>query len=306
MKSKKWIYIILIVVVCVIGYNVINDDSSSSGNSGIQDTINNNDLYQQDDDLDYNNNSLGDSSIPYTYSRSGYLIDNYLEPITYSVNDVNTLSGIFVLDQANTNLVSVPSVEYDAFYESTDQHLFKGSHLPVCLDRSKGDSLVIVGGEWEGRSRNDKDSMTIDLYNVTVLGYGNMYMFEDLDVDEMDSVNGISIASVNKDSLQVTQALIGAGITCVYENWNQDFLSHKYLLSTQYNSTVDCGFYEGTQYKNMSVNMSHPFVLCDENNPIQLSVQTTPNGYFVIDVSTVPAGLYAIDLLMGAGLIVIE
>lgn len=305
MKGKSFWTIAIIVVVCIIGWNVINDDSTNT-NSGNQNSITDSGVNENDNSVgDYNadnNDYQTDNLIPYTISKSGYLVENNLSPITYSLNDISTLSGFFVMNQ-NSDLISVPRTKYEGFYKSTKRHLYKGDSLPICLDRSKGDKLVIVGGEWEGRSRNEKTNMTIEMHNLTFLGYGNIYMFENLDTEKMDNVNGVSISTINDDAEKITQALSGTGISCLHEDSSFD---HRYLISSQYNTPVTCGFYEGTEYKSMTVNLTHPFVLPDEENPIMVPVQTTPNGYFIIDVSSLPAGMYAVDAMLGEDIIVIE
>lgn len=302
MKGKSFWTIVIIAVICIVGWNIINDDNDIDTNKDISNDITNN---QNDEDFISDEDLYGNQQeniVSYTISKSGYLVENNLAPITYSLNDVGTLSGFFVLNQ-NSNLISVPRTNYEGFYESTKKHLYKGSSLPICLDRSKGDKLVVVGGEWEGRSRNEKTNMTIEIHNVTFLGYGNIYMFENLDTEEMDNVNGISISTINDDAKKITQALSGTGISCLHEDSSFD---HRYLITSKYNTPVTCGFYEGTEYKSMTVNLTHPFIVTDQENPIMVPVQATQNGYFIIDVSALPAGMYAVDGMLGEDIIVIE
>lgn len=299
MKGKSFITIAIIVVVCIIGWNVINDDADTNNDITNDTTISQNDEnFVSDEDL-YGNQQ--ENVVPYTISKSGYLVENNLAPITYSLNDISSLSGFFVLNQ-NSDLISVPRAKDRGFYESTKKYLHRTDSLPICLDRSKGDKLVVVGGEWEGRSRYEKTNMIMEIHNLNFLGYGNMYMFEDLSTDEMDNINGISISKINDDAEKLRQALSGTGISCVYSGG----FDHIYLISSQYNTPVTCGFYEGTEYKSMTVNLTHPFIVPDRENPIIVPVQATQNGYFIIDVSTLPAGMYAVDGMLGEDIIVIE
>lgn len=298
MKGKKIFTIILIGIICVVGYNVINDDTTNTNNNTGTGGAN-----YQSSDTTQNNEYYQNSLVPYTVTKSGYLVDNGYATFTYSLSEINTLNGFFVLT-SDSNVTGVPKTTYGGYYGSTDKNLCKSDSLPVCLDRSKGDKLIVVGSEWEGRSRYDKQHMIIDIFNLELLGYGDMYTFADFDTDKMDNVNGISISQINDDENAITQALSGSGITCVKEDFGS--LEDRYLLSSQYNAPVTCGFYEGTEYKTVSANLANPFIVADEDNPIELSVQTTSNGYFIVDVSGLPAGMYAIDSLSGYDIIVIE
>lgn len=266
----------------------------------------------------HNDQNYGNDDSSFVYesfgiSSSGFLINNQLEPYTYPASDIGVLNGIFRMDAEKQNCVVLGSLDklgrYELSIEDFNGEVHSGTNLPICVDRSKGEQLIIVGSEWSGRSENDRRNMVIDIYPATLLGYSNSFMLADLDVDEMESVNGISISKLNEDFASVTEALETTGVSCVRCAWYVDLTRYRYrdyLLASQYESVITCGFYEGTQFISMDVSMTHPYVRIDPDNYIALSVQSTIDGYFIIDISQLPSGLYVIDGLIGNDLLVIE
>ena len=309
-KSKNPLAVIILVAVAVfIIWTVAEKDkadisSDAPNSSDWEDDYNNQDYESMDSMLVYDS---------YEVSASGFLVNAQVDPYTYPASDIDILSGIFRMDADEENLVVLGD------FERLGQQILSsgtvsgevrvGTNLPICIDRSKGDQLIVVGSEWSGRSENERRNMVIEIYPADLLGYGNSFMLSDLDVAEIDSINGVSISSVNTDFSAVTDMIGITGVSCIRCTWGSNTYAYRdmdYLIASQYESVMECGYYEGTQFMNRSVSMTHPYVRIDSDRYITLSVQATKNGYFIIDISQLPSGLYMIDGLMKDNLLVVE
>ncbi len=304
--KKTWFTIIIIAVIFIAGINMLNDEENI--NTSNDNKVSNLETENTYTETIYNqNDSAYVTESGYTTSKSGYLITGELEQRRYSLalSDISLLNGFFMLDQSKQNLYAMTyESTCSGHYEGID--LYRCEELPLGINRDKGETLVILGDEWRLRSDYEQENMIINVCDITLLGYGNSSMLETsgISVDDIISVNGITITpkesstTMDKNYELITQQLKGTDISCVYDFQVSRYIPMcKYLVSSKYNAAVTCQYYEGTQYKSATVNMKEPFVLFDQFDDattISLPVQTTQNGYFIVDISSLPSGMYAI------------
>lgn len=207
------IAVLMVVYIAMIGVGVTGCGNTSNKiqADAEESTAANNDYIEKDTDTDTDTSS---STPEYTTSKSGYLVKNQLGPYTYPLNAINTLNGFFEIDASKSEFVLMDNKSGGVDVDSVVSYHIAES-LPTCLERSEGEELLIIGSEWGGRSDRQKSDMNIDIYNATLIGYGSSYMVGDLPVDDIDSINSISISAENDDYTQVNQALSGSDVIVI-------------------------------------------------------------------------------------------
>lgn len=230
---------------------------------------------------------------------------------TYSLDDIYTLNGVFRLNEnADTvtqvvgNLGSgngVRIMEYDG--NEGDDWLGWGA-VPTDINRENGEKLVLVGTEWANMSQADKESGVIPMNHLNFLGYGNISMLSNMSRTEILDIQNIDISSVSEDEEAVNAALSGTGLRYhTYYVIQDSFRPKDLLLTDQYMQEVAVSYYEGTEYLTLNIAMADPCYLgartVTEDTPT-VSVQQTKEGYFILDVSGLPQGLYAVEGYSGS------
>ncbi len=302
--KKSWL-IIIIAVVLIVVINEFNDEKNINlGNDDKNSVLEKEDTYTENTYVQNENNYDYIVESEYKYSKSGYLISGELEHRRYSLvqNDISLLNGFFLLKQSSAQDLFAMTVvnDFKGHYES--KGLYKCDDLPLGLCRDNGDKLVIVGEEWGVRSEYEKSNMLINVNGITLLGYGKSQIKDgNISVDNMTSVNGITISpkisssTSDKNCEQITGQLRGTDISCIYGyNVTSTYPIQKFLVSNKYNTAVTCEYYDGTQYGSTTFNLNEPFILLDDEKSFFVPVQPTQNGYFIVDVSSLPSGIYAI------------
>ncbi len=214
---------------------------------------------------------------------------------------ISTFSGIFRLNLSMEELLPLDDglSEYGSSESSWAGSGTVGCALyqPVTIDRYNGEALVITGREWSGRTETQQNSMTLDLYPAVLLGYSNRSMMEDVDIEDIETISGISLAAVGKDPDALNDALSGTGIKLLHcvphrETHSDDRF---YILANRCDEILHYGFSEGTQYTDASVSMSNPCFVYEEDAPVTVPVQVTTDGYYTVDISSLAPGCYVID-----------
>lgn len=240
----------------------------------------------------------------YEVTDHGCLVNTQLEPYTYPSGDISALDGFFRMNGDKQNCVTLGELNSYCGREilpdnGWGDHVHMGSDLPVCINRSKGEQLVVAGEAWSYRSEEERRDMMITLYPATLAGYSNAFMLSDIGLYDINSINGIDISSINEDHIAVSNTLKHTGIfsmRCISGSMNV----HDYLLAAEYGTNMKCGFFEETEYFSRDVPMTHPcYKTAFMGEYIKASVQATTDGYFIIDVSDIPAGYYIIEKSIG-------
>lgn len=230
---------------------------------------------------------------------------------TYSLSDINTLDGVFRLN-ADQNSVTqiigdlrsgngVGICEYDG--NKVDMWLGYGV-TPTDINRANGEKLVLVGSEWANLSENDKEAGERPISRLELIGYGNFSMLSDRSRTEILDIQNIDISTINADEKAVNDVLSSTGLSYhTYYEIGDMFRPRDLLLSDQYGMNVTLSYYEGTQYSTIDIAMADSYYLkprtITDDIP-RVSVQQTKEGYFILDISGLSSGLYALESYSGS------
>ena len=251
---------------------------------------------------------------------TGDFIQN-LSGFEYPLSEVTNLDGLFALDLSRQVLECAPQtlsersiwlydeIQFGNQNDSQYARLGYSDFMPLTVDRTNGEKLVLVGDEWDMRADARKDQ--IKSYATRLLGYGNPYL-----MPELNSIETIMDIPVSK--LEVTFPDIWpSDYSDIYDSMARfnttiaetPFSVHLYnesqnygemgflLLSSRNQETLTYGEYEGTEYVTTNVAMITPYFLYDAVT--SLPIERTMDGYFIIDISSLPNGLYTMDSVSG-------
>ena len=225
--------------------------------------------------------------------------DEWEDDLTYSVDEADQLNGLFALSSDGQTLTRISSETEPGFgigaYDGSSVDWWLCTVEPFKL--YSGEKLVLTGTEWSCRSENDKRDMTIPYMDMHLLGYGNYAMLYDTDTSNFEAVNGVDISGVKWDIDDTNSALSGQNAKFhSYEVADYSSTYEEMLLSSEYMDSVTVGSYSGTDYMSYDVEMYDPVFYHDRcyTSDKELSIEQTHDGYFIIDTSSLPSGVYSL------------
>ncbi len=251
----------------------------------------------------------------------------------YPLYEVTNLSGLFSLDLSRQVLEKAPQTLTsrsiwrfdDTTYGNQNDpqyaRLGYSDFFPLTVDRTNGEKLVLVGDEWDRRAESRKDH--IESYATRIVGYGNPYLLPgEGEINSFETINGIPFNKIeatfpdiwNSDFSEYLANIAAANTTLaetpfrvhLYAESKNYGLTACMLLSNRYQETLTYGEYAGTEYVTTNVAMITPYYLFDADVSTSLPIVPTMDGYFVIDISSLPNGMYAIDSVSGTYVIDIK
>lgn len=276
--------------------------------------------YDDGDDSDYGNENASE------------IIEN-LGNFEYPLSEVTNLSGLFSLDSGRQVLEQAPqtltsrsiwvfdNTEYGNQNDPQYARLGYSDFLPLTVDRSNGEKLVLVGDEWDRRAESRKEQ--IESYATRLVGYGNPYLLPgDDEINSFETIMGLQLSKIEAtfpdiwntdfseilaDIADVNTILAETPFRVHLYDESQNYGQMGYLLlSNRYQETLTYGEYVGTEYVTTNVAMITPYFLYDADVSTSLPIVPTMDGYFVIDISSLPNGMYAIDSVSGSYIINIK
>lgn len=176
--------------------------------------------------------------------------------------------------------------EYGYLYDE-GAYLCTGSKEPMEIDISSGEKMILVETEYNYSPEE------INLYPLSVVGYGNEAVLDHLKPNTIEEIQGIDISSVNNNISQLNQALSSTGIR-YYPYISSKGYDYGVFLSSEKNIMFEYSWYEGTQYKSEEAEMYYTYYLAPLKDEVQAPVEKTTDGYFVVDLSDVPKGQYLV------------
>lgn len=230
---------------------------------------------------------------------------------TYPLSDIDTLDGVFRLDRDSDTVTQVigdlgsgNGIRITR-YDGNKYNTWLGWGVsPTDIDRTNGEKLILVGSEWGNMSQADKEAGVISMSQLELLGYTNISMLSDRPRTEIQEIQNIDISSVNGDEEAVNEALSSTGLRYhTYYVLNDSFRPKDLLLTDQYMQEVTFSYYAETKYSTLNISMGDPCYLggrtVTDDTP-KVSVQQTKEGYFILDISNLSPGLYAVEGYSGS------
>ena len=258
--------LLMVMTACGNSGGQTPTETNSSPSSGTAD----NTIQTSDSDAQYSTSidSLGSSNGFFRLNRSADTITSFWNQAGHS------------------KVAEFDGKEYGYLYDE-GAYLCTGSKEPMMIDVSSGENMIIVETQYNYSPEE------INLYPLSVVGYGNEAVLDNLKPERIEEIQGIDISSMNSDIDALNQALSGTGIR-YYPYTNSSGYDYGVFLSGDKNSMFEYAWYEGTQYKFEEAEMYYTYYLAPLKDEVQASVEKTTNGYFVVDLSNVPKGEYLV------------
>lgn len=219
------------------------------------------------------------------------------DPYTYNISAVGSLDGLFRLDASKQNLRSIANrLNIDGIHsydgEEFSGHICESKNEAFPINQTDGEKFVIVGGEYRGSNK-------IKVYNASFIGYSNISEFYRVKLKDTIDFQGVDVSKISNDYEAVNEALSGTGVhfhRC-RDNQSQKFI--ELILADEKDKIVNYSAYYGTQSKTMSVTMSRFCYLVKDETAAFVPIEKTQDGYFIIDTSSLSAGIYVVDSASG-------
>ena len=142
----------------------------------------------------------------------------------------------------------------------------------------------------------------MEFYSLNLWGYGNPYLLpHTMQLSEFEEIYGKNIASLNGDIEAINNALSDTSFKLyAYSGAESLFFdpisSSPLFLSSKYGETFTYGSYAGTEYIEQNVAMITPYYWHKKyEEPTVVPIEKTKEGYMIVDISTLEAGLWLID-----------
>jgi hypothetical protein len=235
------------------------------------------------------------ASTPTDTNTSANVNDEETTSPVYTMNDIGSLCGAYSFNENAQTFIGGSKVPYWVTLNGFDKPsqeatVYIDSSPAVTVDRSKGDQVVLAG---IGVSTSGQCSMV----KLSLLGYANTPMIDSINEfwkykpSNIAEVNGIDITAVHDDFDATNQAIASTG-TYFRTYYKSDVEQEGIWLSTSMNGPISLSYYEGTNFKTINVEAYMPTYCGIHDEWFTAPVQTTKLGYFIIDTSSVPDGLY--------------
>lgn len=218
-----------------------------------------------------------------------------VEGADYSLVDLPNLNGFFSMNKEKQTLTSLnPPIEdtYVNWYGDDDEadYIGFGDFLPTVIDRSNGELLIAVGDAGTGVGKG------AECTPVNLVGYTNLYMLLETRLENLETIANIDISTVNEDLAATNAAISGTPFSVTEYSVGAPIPTRLNLyLSDTYKETFTYGYFEGTEYIETNVAMLSPFYTYSMSADIDVPVQKTMDGYFIIDISSLNPGYYWLD-----------
>ena len=234
----------------------------------------------------------------------------------YSLSEIGNLNGFFSLNQVNQTLIGIPApLGYCAQSSSYDNGVNEldgveigiTNHMPITVDRTKGEKLVVVG-EIGNRVGN-----TVTCGVASVVGYSNLGYTKGVQLNSIEVISGIDISNINDDMAKVNSAISNTSFSVVeyraisatsnlFAEFETPFSGYLYLSNT-YGKTFIYGAFEGTEYIESNVAMTDLTYLFDMEGQeaVSFSIEKTKDGYFIVDITQATEGYYIMRVRQGNG-----
>ena len=296
---------VLLVISCVflvgvgmLQFGDVGRDDSDGYVSGDSDNYIDSSM---DSDLDANENTGEDLNVDSTVNSNSdsEVKDSEVSgnDYVYNLSEIGNLSGFFCLnleDQTIKDLGPKMETVSVSYYLSNGNKLGnevgQASNPLVEIDRTNGEKLIVAGSEGTRISEQAKCGA------ATMVGYSNMHMLGERRLDTIESIADVDVSTVNKDVDAVNSAISNTGfsVSQIYSNNIMGGYREVYLADT-YNKTFTYGCFDGTEYVETNIAMMSPIVIIDYNNIDYQPVEKTRDGYFVIDISSLPTGCCVVN-----------
>ncbi len=220
------------------------------------------------------------------------------EPYLYDLSAVNTLNGLFRLNESKQKLRNITDrLDIEGIHSYDDDkfsgHICEAKDAPVVIQQTSGEKLVVVGNEYDGSDQ-------FKVYPASFIGYSNTSAFYRVKLADTIDFMGADVSGISKDYKAVNQALQGTGVSFHRCQDNQSVYRYiELFLSEKKDQTVHYSVYSGTQSKTNFVQMTHSSFLVKDDDMVYAPIQKTQEGYFIIDTSSLKPGIYAVDSSSG-------
>lgn len=216
-------------------------------------------------------------------------------PAARTIQDVIGTKGAYCLAHDGTvdegGLLDTKDYELGNGKVAHDIYVY-GSE-PLLIDRSKGDSLIVVGD----LLMSDEDE--VDSQAPTDKYY---WSGSELDASEIEEFNGEKIGKPLSDETNIGNLgfFLNQTIEPMGFKYFPNFLTDREgIIVSDEPSTYSYGYYEGTSWNEKKVTTSKPYYdysgLDRDGDEYVAPVVRGKEGYFVIDVSNIPAGTYVYE-----------
>lgn len=217
------------------------------------------------------------------------------KPTSQTIKDVSDEKGAYCLAQDGT-------VVEGGLLETRDYELGNGKVIhdmyvygsePLVVDRAKGDLLIAIGDIL----MSDEDE--VDFQAPTDKYY---WSGSELDASKIEEFNGVKLAKPlsNESNTGNLDLFLNQMIEPMGFKYFPNMLAEcKGVIVSDRPTSFTYGFYEGTSWSEGEVTTSKPYYdysgLDRDGSEYVAPVVRGKEGYFVIDVSNVPSGVYVYE-----------
>lgn len=205
----------------------------------------------------------------------------------YSLDDVSSLQGIYVLSSSEDSLKPVCTT--DRVYYAVDYDNFDGTDFrrefslyeygePDVVDRAAGEKLAIAGS-----SASSSTSIDTSCY-LQKVSYSGYYQGSGVagSVDDYEEIDGESTDSADFD-------ISKHGIVMHRASSHEEYMD---MMTSATVMNVAAGWYEGSAWVDGKIGLTVPYYFTGDK--IEAVVTPTKNGYFLIDVDDLEEGVYVL------------
>ena len=284
-KMKKIYFLICcIMLICLTACEKKEDDVVFDNTVNI---VGDSSHIQDDVMLNDDESAAGDTS--YAHAT--------LEFPVFSMSDIETLDGFFCLRSDGQSLIMPEEVSHrktDGVYSENFEGLIcRTLFSPLDINTTEGDKIILIGAEGGNRAQSAMDEMMI--YPMHLIGYSNAYMMDEVELDEIQEMQGIDISAVNNDIDAVNQAISSSNISCC--DTGSEF--GDLVFSSISGEALSYAVYEGTAYNTWDVVMENPYYYLRNDERKYVPIEKTKEGYFIVDMTGLEAGIYAVQSYSG-------
>lgn len=220
---------------------------------------------------------------------------------TNSVDDIKNTDGFYIL-QNDKNTIRYLPIDYtsrllvDGFNGTSypgsiydgDAYICWSIVEPCILNNSDGEEIIFT-------SRTDQ-SVKIEFCPISFIGYGDEDVFGmRTKLSEFETINGIDVSEINNDNLSIFNDAVSSEGIHAYPVEDEGSY-YQLLLSSEVSKEIEYSLYEGTNYNTYDVTMNYSYYLGVRKQIIDVYLNKTTDGYFIMDLSNVPKGMYFVNI----------
>ncbi|WP_143412209.1 hypothetical protein [Arabiibacter massiliensis] len=208
--------------------------------------------------------------------------------LTYKLDELGKTKGMFFVERDGvcTTLLGSYSIKFNADdWTSADGSIIADTFTTMYSGESGTEHALLVNRDEGDRllTTSEPSSEGYGLDPIREAGYWPGFELNGYEIEEIDgqpsspSDHGITVFNMHADG-----QVLGP---------NNYYLSN--VWTTAEKSSFQLGYYEDTLWVEKTLNIDTSYYISDnDGNWINIPFEKTKDGYFILDISDVPAGLY--------------